>query len=107
MSQREPLATHAHAAGDVEGTLEFLKRTRSELRLIRMVRVWLDRVQVFDVNGDYFEVKQVGYPSPDIVPILRAVHTAFKPEVIHMPCAGDYKEFKTGKRHPWAEDRVM
>ena len=107
MSDREPLATHVHQTGDVEGTLEFLKRTRSELRLLRMVRVWTDRIQVFDVNGDFFEVRDVGYPSADIIPILKAVHTAFKPELIHAPFDGPFKEFKTGKRHPWAEDRVM
>jgi hypothetical protein len=106
-AQQQPLATHIHKQGDVEGTLEFLKRTRSELRMLRMVRVWTDRVQIFDVNGDYFEVQGVGYPDVDVVPVLRAVHTAFNPDQIHAPFEGDYKEFKTGRRHPWAEDRVM
>ena len=32
---REPLAAHEHAAGGLEATLEFLKRTRGELRLLR------------------------------------------------------------------------
>jgi len=106
-SEPQPLATHTHASGDVEGTLQFLKRTRSELRMLRMVRVWTDRVQVFDVNGDFFEVCGIGYPDMEVVPILKAVHTAFNPELIHAPFEGDYKEFKTGRRHPWAEDRVM
>ena len=107
MSQPHPAATHVHAFGDVETTLEFLKRTRSELRTLRRVRVWKDRVQVFDINGDFFEVQEIGYASPDIVPILIAVHTAFKPETIHLPCEEEFKEFKTGRRHPWAEDRLM
>jgi hypothetical protein len=103
----DALASHLHRTGDVDGTLEFLKRTRSELRMLRMVRVWRDRLQVFDVNGDYFEVQGVGYPDTEIVPILRAVHTAFNPDLIHSAVDGEYKEFKTGRRHPWAEDRVM
>jgi hypothetical protein len=107
MSMNQPLATYEHQPGAVEETLEFLKRTRNELRILRKVRVFTDRMQVFDVNGDYFQVTGVGYPDEEIVPILDAVHTAYKPEAIHRPLAGPYKEFKTGKRRPWAEDRVM
>ena len=81
----KPLATYDHKTGDAEETFEFLKRTRNELRVLRKVRVWTDRIQVFDVNGDYFEVCGVGYPSDDIRPILDAVHTAYKPESIHNP----------------------
>ena len=103
----EPLATHDHKPGESENTLEFLKRTRNELRVLRKVRVWTERVQVFDVNGDYFEVHGIGYASDDVRPILDAVHTAYKPEAIHTAVAGPYKELKTGKRRPWAEDRVM
>lgn len=75
--------------------------------MLRKVRVWTDRVQVFDVNGDFFEVRGVGYQDPDVVPVLHAINTAFKPELIHNPIELEYKEFKTGRRHPWAEDRVM
>ena len=103
----EPLATHEFISGRVDDALEFLKRTRNELRILRKVRVFTDSVQVFDVNGDYFEVRGVGYPDADVVPILEAVHTAFKPEAIHNAFDGPYKEFLTGKRRPWAEDRVM
>jgi hypothetical protein len=102
-----PLAVHDHVKGEVAATLEFLKRTRSELRQLRKVRVWKERLQIFDINGDHFEVKAVGYPDPDIVPLLRAVNTAFDPLTIHQPTSVEYKEMKTGRRHPWAEDRVM
>ncbi|HRX82781.1 MAG TPA: hypothetical protein P5307_27130 [Pirellulaceae bacterium] len=105
--QQEPLATFRYEAGNVDDVLEFLKRTRDELRTLRKVHVWADRLQVFDVNGDCFEVTGVGYIDDDIRPILDAVHTSYKPESIHNEFAGEYKEFKTGKRHPWAEDRVM
>lgn len=107
MPDSPPLATHQFAASGLHDALEFLKRTRSELRTLRRVRVWTDRLQVFDVNHDFFEVLGVGYPDPDIVALLKAVNTAFKPELIHQPIDGPYKEFKTGRRHPWAEDRVM
>jgi hypothetical protein len=101
----DPLATHEFQ--DLAAALEFLKRTRWELRQLRKVRVWKDRVQIFDVNGDSFEVRGVGYPDADVVPLLRGVNTAFDPQTIHAPTDLDYKELKTGRRHPWAEDRVM
>ncbi len=102
-----PLATHDFTSGDPKAALEFLKRSRWELRTLRKVRVWKDRLQIFDVNGDYFEVRGIGYPVADIVPLLRAVNTAFDPLTIHDPISLEYKELLTGRRHPWAEDRVM
>ena len=102
-----PLATHDYAAGGLAATLEFLKRVRSELRALRHVRVWKDRLHVIDVNHDYFEVRGIGYGDADIVPLLRQVNTAFDPQKIHEPAAREYKEFDTGRRHCWAEDRVM
>ncbi len=101
------LATYQHAPGGVEAALEFLKRTRSELRTLRKVRVWKDHLHIIDINKDYFELQGVGYLDPDIVPILRKLNTAFNPKTIHEPVALDFKEFDTGRRHPWAEDRVM
>lgn len=102
-----PLATHDYRPAELAAALEFLKRARWELRELRQVRVWRDRVQVIDVNKDFFEVRGVGYPDADIVPILRAVNTAFDPQTIHDPTPLEYKEFATGRRHTWAEDRVM
>jgi hypothetical protein len=107
MSTTAPQATHDFQPGGVAAALEFLKRTRSELRTLRRVRVWADRVQVFDVNEDYFELRGLGYPDADVVPVLQAVNTAFKPESIHAACDEPYKEFKTGRRYTWAHDRVM
>jgi hypothetical protein len=103
----EPLAIHDYVTGDLDLALEFLKRTRWELRSLRKVHVWKDRLQIFDVNGDYFEVRGVGYPDPDVAPLLRAVNTAFDPQTIHEPTDADLKELFTGRRHAWAEDRVM
>jgi hypothetical protein len=39
--------------------------------------------------------------------VLKSFDTPFNPETIHAPFAGPYKEFKTGRRYPWAADRVM
>ena len=55
MSEKPPRAHHDHVVEDLEATLLFLKRTRTELRQLRKVRVWTDRVNVIDVNGDFFE----------------------------------------------------
>jgi hypothetical protein len=102
-----PLATLDHVPGGIETALEFLKRTRNELRTLRKVHVYRDRLQVIDVNGDYFEIRGVGFVDADIVPLLRNLNTAFNPETIHAEITQEYKEFKTGRRHCWAEDRVM
>jgi len=102
-----PRATHDFVPGGLDAALEFLKRTRSELRTLRKARVWKDKVQILDVNKDYFEVRGIGYADADIVPLLRNINTAFNPQTIHDPFQGEYKEFDTGRRHPWAEDRVM
>ena len=103
----QPLASHDYQSGSAEDALSFLKRTRDELRTLRMVRVWRDRVQVFDVNGDYFEVRGLGYADADVTRVLDAVNTPYKPDSIHDSTDAEYKEFKTGRRYPWAADRVM
>jgi hypothetical protein len=103
----EPLARHDYVQGGLEAALEFLKRTRSELRQLRRVRVWKDKLHIIDVNKDCFEIRGIGYPDTDVVPLLRAINTAFDPQKIHEPTELEYKEFDTGRRHPWAEDRVM
>jgi hypothetical protein len=102
-----PLATHDYTPTDLNAAFEFLKRTRWELRSLRKVHVYRDRLHVIDVNKDYFEIRGVGYPDPDIVPLLKAVNTAFDPQTVHDPTDAEYKEFATGRRHAWAEDRVM
>ena len=63
MSETKPIATLDYEAGKLDDALEFLKRIRSELRQIRMVRVWPDRFAVFDVNQDCFEIRGIGYPD--------------------------------------------
>ena len=103
----EPLATHDFADGGLEAALAFFHRTRDELRTLRRVRVSTESVRLFDVNGDFFELRGLGYPDPDIVPVLKSFDTPFKPEAIHAPTDAPYKEFKTGRRYPWSADRVM
>jgi hypothetical protein len=107
MSAGRSLAEIRYKPGQVNDVLEFLKRTRSELRMLRKAYVYRDKVLIFDVNGDWFEVGGVGYPDADVVPVLDAVNTAFNRETIHKPTEDDYKEFKTGRRYTWAADRVM
>lgn len=102
-----PLATHDYPPGGLDAALTFVKRTRAELRNLRRVRVWRDKLHIIDVNKDYFEMRGIGYQDSDIVPLLRAVNTAFNPETIHDAVDLEFKEFDTGRRHPWAEDRVM
>jgi hypothetical protein len=103
----DALATIDFASGKLNEALEFLKRTRSELRQLRRVRVWKDKLQIFDINKDHFEIRGVGYADADMVPLLRMVNAAFDPRTVHEPIDAEYKEFDTGRRHAWAEDRVM
>jgi hypothetical protein len=102
-----PVATHDYTPGGLPAALEFLKRTRWELRQLRRVLVWKDRLQVLDVNKDAFEIRGIGYTDVDIVPLLKMVNAAFNPETIHQPIDGECKEFDTGRAHTWAHDRVM
>ena len=102
-----PLASHHHEPGGLDQTLEFLKRTRSELRQLRRVIVGLERLLVFDVNGDSFEIVGLGYADTEIVPLLNSINTAYDPRTLHLPSAAEFKEFPLGRCHPWAEDRVM
>jgi hypothetical protein len=102
-----PLAVHDYRPGGLEAALTFLKRTRSELRSLRMVRVGKDYLRIYDINGDLFEIRGLGYPDADSIPLLKSINTNYNPATIHEPTGADYKEYKTGRRHPWAEDRVM
>jgi len=102
-----PLATHDYTPGGLDAAVEFVKRTRAELRQLRRVRVYRDKFQIFDINGDYFEIRGVGYPDADVVPLLRMINTAYNPQTLHEPTDAEYKEFDTGRRYPWAYDRVM
>jgi hypothetical protein len=107
MSSGRVVASCRYEPNRLDDVLQFLKRIRSELRMVRKTRVYRDRVQVIDVNGDWFEVAGVGYPDTDVVPILQAVNTAFNRDTIHNPTNDQYKEFGAGRRYTWAADRVM
>ena len=101
------VAEHRFAPERLTEALEFLKRTRSELRMLRKVRVSREWVRILDVNGDWFEVSGVGYTDAAVIPILNAVNTPFNRDTIHEPVTAEYKEFATGRRYAWAADRVM
>jgi len=107
MGQSPPIATMDFEPGQVAVVLEFLKRTRSELRSLRKVRVWPDKLHVLDINSDYFEVRGLGFAVPEIVDVLANINTAFNKDTIHNPTNEEFKEFLTGRRYTWAQDRVM
>ena len=102
-----PLATFQFKPGAINEALEFLKRTRSELRMLRKVRIWKNRFQIVDINGDSFEIDGIGYLDEQITIILDTVNTAYKQDLIHKETEDEFKEFKTGRRYCWAQDRVM
>ncbi len=102
-----PLAVHEYRPGEFDQAMEFLKRTRSELRMLRMVRVGKGFLRIYDVNGDLFEIRGLGYPDADLIPLLQSINAVYNPNTIHDPTDAEYKEFKTGRCRPWAEDRVM
>jgi hypothetical protein len=103
----DPLAIHEYTAGGQDAAIAFLKRTRAELRELRRVRLWKDRMQVIDINKDAFEIRGIGYADVDVVPLLRMINAAFNPQTLHTPTDAEYKEYDTGRRYTWAHDRVM
>jgi hypothetical protein len=107
MSSGRAIAEHRFEPGKLDDVLAFLKRTRSELRMLRKVRVSRAWVRVFDVNGDWFEVTGVGYGDADVIPILDAINAPFNRDTIHEPVNVEFKEFRTSRRYAWAADRVM
>lgn len=107
MSAGQMIARHCFEPERLDQALEFLKRIRSELRMVRKARAFRDRVQILDVNGDWFEIEGIGFPDAEVVEILMAVNAAFKRESIHKPIDDQYKEFNAGRRYAWAADRVM
>jgi hypothetical protein len=103
----EPVATHDFSDGGLHAAIEFFRRTRNELRMLRMVRVAKEWVRLFDINGNYFELRGLGYADAEVVAVLKSFNTPFDPDSIHAPTDEPFKEFKTGRRYPWAADRVM
>jgi hypothetical protein len=101
------LASYDYTPGGLQTALDFLKRTRAELRIVRAVQAWKDRILVIDVNKDCFEIRGLGYADAEIVPLLQEVSAAYDPDRVHVPPAGEFKEFPAGRCHPWAEDRAM
>jgi hypothetical protein len=97
----------AYQPGCLQEVLDFLKQMRYRYPTQRMVRVWPDRMEVFDVNHDSFAITGLGYTLADVVPVLDALNAVYKRDTVHEPTPQAYKEFKTGKRYTWAADRVM
>ncbi|MCG8449990.1 MAG: hypothetical protein MI725_10495 [Pirellulales bacterium] len=96
-----------HTPGRVDEVLGFLKQSRGVLRELRMVRIWTDRLEVIDINLDAYEIRGLGFADEEIIPVLDAVNAVYNQATIHEPTDLEYKEFQTGRRRPWAVDRVM
>jgi hypothetical protein len=107
MSDVSPKGTWQFDAGDLDGAHRFLKRCWSELRALRRVRIWSDRVRVYDVNGDCFELTGVGYADPSAPWVLDQVNANYDRQSLSQPTGEPYKEYLTGRRYNWAQDRVM
>ncbi len=65
-----PKASWPHDLAAIDETVVYLKRTWCELSGLAMVRIWTDRLRVYDVNGDCFEVTGIGYGDAQIVKLL-------------------------------------
>ncbi len=102
----EPLASYRADPARLDEAIAFVRRTRAELRTLRKVRLWPDHLHIIDVNKDVFELLGIGYAHPDVQAILDEVNAAYDPRSLPLPVA-DFKEYDTGRRYPWAQDRVM
>ena len=85
MSEIVPVAVHAHCAGELDATLDFLKQTRDKLRELRLAHVGENWVRAIDVNGDACEIKGFGYRDAEIIPVLNALNAVFNKDTIHKP----------------------
>ena len=65
----EPLATHDFADSGLDAAIAFFRRTRDELRMLRMVRVSKSWVRLFDINGDYFDRTVTWDHGSDVSPL--------------------------------------
>ena len=101
------VATYVFDADCPDEVFDFLKRIRFELRSLRKVRIWTDRLRIYDINGDCFEIRCLGYVDPPVTGVLDNINTAYKRDQIHDPTDKAFKEYLTGRRYPWAADRVM
>ena len=102
-----PLAVHDYARAAWTPPWTFLKRTRAELRLLRMVRLGKDLLHVYDVNKDFVRGPRHRLPRRRRGAALAERQHGLQPRDDPRPTDAEYKEFDTGRRHPWAEDRVM
>ena len=59
-----PLAVHEYCAGGLDQAMEFLKRTRSELRMLRMVRVAKDSLRIMMSMGTSSRSGASAIPTP-------------------------------------------
>jgi hypothetical protein len=107
MADLRIVQTHELSAGRLNEVFDFLKRTRDELRMLRKVHVFPERLLVIDVNGDAFEVRGIGYSHADAPAVLDVLNTVYNRQTLSQPTDAEYKEFKTGRRYAWAADRVM
>src|SRR5437660_3563 len=110
------LASDADVHGDI---IRGLRRRSQDIDLVRVqdalpegtpdpeVLAWAAAQDRVLITNDRNTMVGVAYPDADVVPILRAVNTAFDPVTIHEPTDAEYKEFLTGRRYTWAHDRVM
>lgn len=103
----QAVASHDCTPGGLDAALEFVKRTRAELRTLRKVRLWKDKIHIIDINKDFFELRGLGYGDADVIPLLKEVNAAYNPQTLHELIEAEYKELDTGRRYPWAHDRVM
>ena len=108
LTMTTPLATHDYTPGGLEAALEFLKRTRTELRMLR-TGCASGRTAFTSSTSTRISSRCAASATrdADIVPLLQNLNTAFNPETIHNEIDAEYKEFGAGKRYPWAHDRVM
>lgn len=107
MASSEGRPSVDYTPGMIDEVHAFIRQMRYRFRTQRMVRVWTDRVEVFDVNADAYEIRGLGYSQEDVVPVLDALNAVYRKDSIHEPTDRPYKEFKTGRRYTWANDRAM
>ena len=75
----------------------------NELQGYNVERAQQQAAEIYDITTQVLQIAS----DEEITTLLDAVNTAYKRDRIHMETTDEYKEFKTGRRYCWAQDRVM
>lgn len=94
-------------AGDSDLVRRILQAQRRCCNLANRVSVSADEVIIFDLNGDGFNIKGLGYGCEHLIPLLQTVGAAFDPRQLRKVKSSDpdLREYEIHRAWAWGEER--